>query len=161
MNEAQSWLNDKQALLMEKWRAGIPIGIRSKYKDYKPRPKKKKNPKIKVKKCRAVRPVWIEGEDEWKYRQRCLTWLGFKDYKSYQESSLWRRIRRSVFERQNHKCWHCDNDATLVHHKRYTARNLDGTSLRWLFGLCRDCHAERHPTIVADKLAEEHLRSIG
>lgn len=78
-------------------------------------------------------------------RNAILAELGFASYADYLRSRLWISIRRRVLG-GGKACQLCGERATQVHHSRYTIGNLRGTSTRYLFPVCGDCHAaaERH-----------------
>ena len=76
-------------------------------------------------------------------RNDLLRELGFKDYKTYLRSSLWKGIRQRKLE-LDPNCYGCDrNDSTAIlqiHHSAYTRENLTGNSLEHLWTLCDRCH---------------------
>ena len=90
------------------------------------------------------RPEPIDGESEWDFRHRCLAWLGFGNYESYLESKLWKSIRYRVMRNSGGICTYCKKPVQVVHHRRYTARGLQGTSDKWLVALCHECHEKQH-----------------
>ena len=90
------------------------------------------------------RPEPIDGESEWDFRHRCLAWLGFGNYESYLESKLWKSIRYRVMRNSGGICSYCKKPVQVVHHRRYTARGLQGTSDKWLVALCHECHEKQH-----------------
>lgn len=76
------------------------------------------------------------------YRKRNLRLkqLGFKSYKDYLSSDLWKSIRLQVLERDSYKCFRCCGRATQVHHRKYTIPVLEGQNLKQLVSICRVCH---------------------
>jgi hypothetical protein len=63
-----------------------------------------------------------------------------QDYDEYLKSPLWRKIRRRVLKRDNHKCKRCSGKATVVHHRDYTPEVLRGDADHLLVSLCDGCH---------------------
>ena len=131
MNESQAWLNDRQDILLEKWRNSLkkPIAHTSEH-DHRTYYVKQPKP--------------TDGENEWDFRRRCLEWLGFKTYEDYLESDLWKEIRLRVMKKSRWHCASCGLAAKVVHHQRYTSRGLKGTSDKWLLALCHECHSKQH-----------------
>jgi 5-methylcytosine-specific restriction endonuclease McrA len=73
-------------------------------------------------------------------RNALLQCLGFKTYRDYLQSDVWKRIRRQVLERDQYKCFCCGRPATEVHHQKYSKQELMGTKLDKLVSICRGCH---------------------
>jgi hypothetical protein len=69
---------------------------------------------------------------------------GGHEYEVYQQSSLWKRIRRKVLKLADHRCACCPGKANEVHHRDYRPRVLAGDDLMPLVALCRDCHHRVH-----------------
>ena len=69
---------------------------------------------------------------------------GGHDYEIYQQSSLWKRIRRKVLKYAEHRCAGCLEKATEVHHRDYRPRVLAGDDLSPLVALCHKCHHQVH-----------------
>jgi 5-methylcytosine-specific restriction endonuclease McrA len=90
-------------------------------------------------------------------RQRSLYYLGFKTYRAYLKSPLWRSIRKRVFALKGRTCSLCPCRANQVHHRRYDRATLSGALLTFLEPICDKCHTEiertptgrkRHPAAV-------------
>ena len=81
--------------------------------------------------------------EEYEDRNILLAKLGFKDYKVYLRSSLWKSIRERKIE-IDPDCYACEKDADhaqiQIHHGKYTEKNLTGESLDDLYTLCSRCH---------------------
>lgn len=81
-----------------------------------------------------------QGMQQYHQRDRLLSDLGFKSYRSYLSSDLWRTTRRRFLQTRK-KCEICDRArATQVHHIRYTKRALLGHSYRDMIAICGECH---------------------
>lgn len=82
--------------------------------------------------------------DSYAERNEILLELGFRDYKQYLRSALWKGIRKRVLERDNGICYGCfrleHHTVVQVHHGKYTISNLTGQSLEHLFTICGRCH---------------------
>ncbi len=81
--------------------------------------------------------------EEYTERNDILLELGFKDYKAYGRSELWKSIRerkRAI----NPNCFVCergDTEAKIqIHHGKYHESNLTGKSLDDLYTLCAFHH---------------------
>lgn len=77
--------------------------------------------------------------EEYTERNEILLQLGFKDYKAYCRSDLWKSIRaRKLAIDPN--CYVCEKGPEKcqiqVHHSKYLMSNLSGKSLDNLFTLC-------------------------
>jgi hypothetical protein len=76
----------------------------------------------------------------YRMRNRVLLALGYRDYKQYLQSDLWKSIRVKVL-RVHRMCAVCiSRPSTLVHHTSYARTVLLGTNLRPLYGVCHPCH---------------------
>lgn len=82
--------------------------------------------------------------DEYAERNEILYELGYRDYKHYLRSRLWKAIREQVLERDSHTCYGCGRDddriTIQVHHGKYTRANLSGQVLEHLYTVCARCH---------------------
>ena len=80
----------------------------------------------------------------YKQRDNWLYELGFKDYRDYLYSPMWRIIREEIFIRDAHKCQAkgCSNKAYAVHHLAYTLQTLIGYSTGMLVSFCKFCHTK-------------------
>lgn len=72
-------------------------------------------------------------------RDGVLRSMGFRDYRDYLASPLWREIRARVL-RKRPECRLCGGTATQVHHTKYLKGDLYGTRLDNLIPLCGGCH---------------------
>lgn len=97
------------------------------------------------------------AQQAYEKRGRLLRELGFDSYKTYLSSPLWHSIRAKVLV-GGVKCYGCPGKANQVHHGRYTRENLSGTSLRYLYPICRDCHERIEFERGKKKSNSRHLR---
>ncbi len=65
--------------------------------------------------------------------------LGYRSYKKYLLSPLWRQIKKRVCK-PGTECVVCEREATEVHHKEYSEKVLLGEDDSKLVPLCRWCH---------------------
>src|SRR3990167_11031287 len=88
-----------------------------------------------------VRPG--ETMEEYADRNELLLSLGFKDYRTYLRSALWKDIRIRKLELDS-ECFACGRGAestiVQVHHGKYTRENLLGNTLNDLYTVCSGCH---------------------
>ena len=73
-------------------------------------------------------------------RRESLRDLGFKTYREYLKSPLWRRIRLAALDFHGKSCTMCPNEADTVHHMDYSVATLRGDNPRKLVPLCTGCH---------------------
>jgi hypothetical protein len=73
-------------------------------------------------------------------RYEALKKCGYESYPEYLRSELWKYIRQKVLDRDNHKCRICGEQASEIHHVRYTYEVLMGKRLKLMYSICRDCH---------------------
>jgi hypothetical protein len=66
--------------------------------------------------------------------------LGYSSYAEYLASSTWKEIRSRVFKIKGRTCFLCGGPATQVHHNRYSADDLIGRTIKFLFPICEGCH---------------------
>lgn len=78
---------------------------------------------------------------EYAERNRTLRIMGFRSYSEYLKSPLWAKIRSAVLHRDNHRCVRCRHEATQVHHQKYDADSMNGSSLSMLHSVCDICHS--------------------
>ncbi len=74
-------------------------------------------------------------------RDKILLRMGFKSYKAYLASDLWKRIKAKVL-RISSKCVVCGRPATQIHHRSYDYRVLVGMDCKSLEPLCAKHHIE-------------------
>jgi len=72
-------------------------------------------------------------------RKRFLAEVGFKTYRSYLASPLWKGIRSKVLA-ERPACEFCGGKATQVHHSSYWPSVLRGESTKPLHPICASCH---------------------
>lgn len=67
-------------------------------------------------------------------------------YKAYLKTKHWRRFRKKIYERYNHKCARCRKEIPLgkgnVHHKTY--EHIGHEWIKDVIFLCIDCHKLVH-----------------
>ena len=101
--------------------------------------------------------------DAYTERNEILKALGFRDYKMYLRSPLWKEIRQRKIS-INPECYGCgrgDSGIILqVHHSEYTLLNLSGKSLDGLFTVCSRCHHFAEVTIDGYKRNPEEATAI-
>lgn len=66
--------------------------------------------------------------------------LGFKTYSDYLKSELFKKIKEEVFKIHSNICICCKNEATQVHHMKYTDQNILGKNYKYLVPICGKCH---------------------
>jgi len=72
-------------------------------------------------------------------RKVFLAEVGFKTYRSYLASDLWKGIRAKVL-RERPACEFCGSPATQVHHSSYWPAVLRGEATKALHPTCASCH---------------------
>ena len=78
---------------------------------------------------------------EYVKRDKLVTSLGYKSYKNYLRSELWKKIRSRILRRSKGRCEICHvNPARQVHHKRYSKKVLTGNDDSGLVAICDECH---------------------
>lgn len=80
--------------------------------------------------------------EEYTQRNELLLILGFKDYRAYLRSPLWKSIRQRKIELDPvcYGCGRCDPAIIQVHHGKYTMDNLTGKTLADMYTVCSRCH---------------------
>lgn len=73
-------------------------------------------------------------------RNANLKTMGFRNYKEYLRSPLWKGIRAKVFATKGKVCELCDRLADIVHHNWYGVSDLLGGRMCNLHPLCEQCH---------------------
>ena len=89
--------------------------------------------------------TWWDLNSPYRYRNDNLERMGFRTFRAYLKSDLWKSIRVRVLE-WSPLCQSCfKKKATQVHHRSYDPATLKGDELRSLTALCARCHrlAER------------------
>lgn len=104
---------------------------------------------------------WYEAEEERKKaireencsyfeeRAKALLSVGYSSYPAYLRSDLWASIRRSILDRDGHRCRVCKitkkrgpKEAKAVHHLSYSVDVLLGHNYDELASICHGCHQE-------------------
>jgi hypothetical protein len=67
-------------------------------------------------------------------------YLGYRTYRDYLQSDLWKSIRDKVLAKYRHRCIKCGGQASQVHHRSYHIDVLMGHDIRSLVPMCRNCH---------------------
>lgn len=74
-------------------------------------------------------------------RNKRLRFAGYVTYKEYLASPEWAALRQKVLDRDGGRCVACRDDASCVHHAKYSNRVLFGTEpSAALISLCNRCH---------------------
>lgn len=73
-------------------------------------------------------------------RNSILKHLGFDTYTDYLASDMWKQVKAEAYSTYGNKCFLCLGKAWVVHHHKYTLKNLNGRSVKSLFPLCHACH---------------------
>lgn len=109
--------------------------------------------------CRAHGRSTAVGQSKERNGQNYLSrWhnlkaLGFKDYREYLASDLWREVRAKVFHAKGSICYLCPNPATELHHNRYHTNDLTGKRMKYIHPICRSCHERIEFVGVGQKAA--------
>jgi hypothetical protein len=72
-------------------------------------------------------------------REKSLMSLGFRTYREYLASPLWRTIRLEILKRDKFRC-RCGDRATQVHHTSYSFYVMRGDRPGRLISVCDKCH---------------------
>ena len=83
---------------------------------------------------------WGKSMKPYIHRESNLEKIGFKNYKEYLKSDIWKKLREEILKRDNYKCVICGEKAINVHHKNYHYKVLIGIKKEYLVPLCRNCH---------------------
>lgn len=88
--------------------------------------------------------TWWNLDNPYEYRNENLKRLGFKTFRLYLKSELWRTIRARVLARPPEGlCQKCQRKkATQVHHRAYDMATLAGTNVDSLTKTCARCHVK-------------------
>lgn len=78
----------------------------------------------------------------YKLRDHALRELGFLSYGDYLSSDIWRGIRRRVYTQHGRRCYICHEKATELHHNSYCKPVLEGTTIKFIYPLCHECHVK-------------------
>lgn len=74
-------------------------------------------------------------------RDSILLEQGFRTYKEYINSPIWRNIRKQVLIRDGFICQKCRKSrAVSVHHLSYDYNTMIGNNLSKLLSVCNKCH---------------------
>lgn len=95
---------------------------------------------------------WWNINNPYQYRDDNLLGLGFKSYRSYLKSDLWKSIRERVLV-ANRICAACARrSSSQVHHRSYDPATLRGDDIRSLSAVCSRCHAKgERPWAIQDR----------
>ena len=85
--------------------------------------------------CRAKRPA-----RDYRGRQQILLGIGYRTYREYLASDLWKSIRSRILKMARYRCERCGLRATQVHHIGYSYNNLSGRKSKGLVPVCAGCH---------------------
>jgi len=106
-----------------------------------PRPESERPKVIVAPRAEPRRPTWRKVNN----RRHNLKLLGFKRYRDYLQSPLWKSIRRPIVVRANWMCESCQAvPMDVVHHLDYTLETLQGKNPLSLIAVCDPCHDEFH-----------------
>lgn len=90
--------------------------------------------------CQEQQPNRTESLKPYATRNLLLRRMGYSSYQEYLASDRWQRIRERVLRLRGRVCQRCGNPGSVVHHQLYHIKVLQGSSLRGLRVLCRECH---------------------
>lgn len=65
---------------------------------------------------------------------------GFRSYRHYMQSPLWKSIRERVLARDEYRCFACLGVADQVHHESYGDVTIRGEKIDRLKSVCAPCH---------------------
>lgn len=80
------------------------------------------------------------GGGSYEKRNAILKEIGFRSYREYLSSDLWKRVRAVVFQKKGRKCFCCGSKASQIHHNNYAKDELLGENVKRLVPLCGRCH---------------------
>jgi hypothetical protein len=75
--------------------------------------------------------------------------MGLK-YSEYLKSPSWKKLRKLAYQRSNHSCDFCGNEAVAVHHVKYP-KKYNEDCLDNLIVVCKKCHELTHGLRESDK----------
>ena len=102
-----------------------------------------RNKRKSKKKTANIDPYYLSSPIRLDVNEQEIQWIKKQPtYKEYLQSDVWRKKRTQVLIRDNHKCVHCGNKATEVHHKVYTIWGKE--KLKHLESICNTCHMTIH-----------------
>lgn len=103
----------------------------------------------------VVHTKYIMSMAAYTQRNETLLEMGFKDYKQYLRSPLWKRIRAAKMKKDP-ECFSCGKVKRLqVHHSVYDRRVLEGTTDEGLYTVCSRCHRWAEFTRAGQKRGPE------
>lgn len=83
---------------------------------------------------------WWDVNNVYRYRNDNLERMGFRSYRAYLKSELWKSIRSRVLG-EKPICEACaKRKATQVHHRSYDPATLKGENVNSLSAICSRCH---------------------
>lgn len=100
---------------------------------------------------------------DYEERERSLVEIGFKDYKQYLGSRLWKIIRREIRTRDWNQCRvrGCRERTRIqVHHLGYSVGALVGASPYLLLSLCRNHHERIERGSAGKKLDPREINRV-
>lgn len=83
---------------------------------------------------------WWDIGNVYRYRNDNLERMGFRSYRAYLKSELWKSIRARVLTEKPICEACCKRKADQVHHRSYDPTTLKGESLNSLSSVCSGCH---------------------
>lgn len=97
--------------------------------------------------------------ESYQNRAVVLQQLGFKSYKDYLKSDLWKKVKQKVFRKKGSYCSLCNNPATTIHHNRYHRNDLIGKKTTFLNPICHECHQKiEFSDTKKSSVREAHLK---
>lgn len=90
---------------------------------------------------RRDKASWYNLNNPYSYRNENLRAMGFRSYRAYLASDLWKQIRARVLERTGGRCERCrKRPASQIHHRAYDPATLRGENIDSLTAACAGCH---------------------
>jgi hypothetical protein len=101
-------------------------------------------------------------------RDAILLEMGFRSYRAYQASDLWKRIKADAALCHGDHCFLCRRKGESFHHLDYNRETLEGSAVDKVIPLCRRCHSKverkgdglRSPEEVGSEYARRRERSV-
>ena len=110
---------------------------------------RKKKHKQKVLQARAKKKQDYDAmqhliKENKQLKQQIIDILCKISYIEYLKTDHWKTVRKTILERDNHKCHDCGGKATQVHHLSYKFRGHELDNPSCCISLCKNCHQNRH-----------------